>query len=61
MGKHNFVESAKHGNDYQVVIYCTWCGKVVWNFNRTDDSVKELQATIKEPCCYPLTKKEVVE
>lgn len=52
MSKHNFVESKSHGNDFQVVIFCTWCGKVVWDFNRNDKSVKELQQSVKEPCVY---------
>jgi hypothetical protein len=52
MSKHNFVESTKQTSEYQRIIYCTWCGKVAWHFNRSETSVKELQDKIKEPCVY---------
>ena len=32
MSKHNFVESEGHGSESNVVVYCTWCGLVVWSF-----------------------------
>jgi hypothetical protein len=50
--RHNFVESAGHGNEYNVVIYCKWCGKVIWHFNKSDKSVEVHQKDIKEPCIY---------
>lgn len=50
MSKHNFIESREHGGKYDVIIYCTWCGKVVWDFNRNEVSVAKLQSTVKEPC-----------
>lgn len=52
MSKHLFVESSEHGSEYAVVIYCQWCGKVVWDFNRTDKSVSELQESTPTGCVY---------
>lgn len=50
MSKHNFVESQEHGDEWQVIIYCTWCGKVAWHFNKTNWSVDHLQPLIREAC-----------
>ena len=49
MNKHNFVESKAHGSEYQVAIYCTTCGRVVWHFNTLQTSI-ELQKHVGESC-----------
>lgn len=51
--KHNFVESSRHFGEFHRVIYCTWCGLVVWNWNandRTKPSLTDLQANTGKPC-----------
>lgn len=52
MSKHNFIESKSYGTKYDVVIYCTWCGLVVWDFNRTADSINKLQQKVGKPCVH---------
>lgn len=58
MSEHNFIESRANGSDYDVVIFCTKCGKVVWHFNKLEWSKEHLQRDIKEPC---IDSKERVE
>ncbi len=45
MGKHYFHETTHLVKDshYHRLIYCEWCGIVVWDFNRLENSLKELQ------------------
>lgn len=50
LGRHNFIESDHHGSNYDVIIYCTWCGVVVWDFNRSQTSLKELQENAEKSC-----------
>lgn len=50
MNKHNFVESSGAFGVYHRIIYCNWCGVVIWNFNRTEDSVKILQLNAQTVC-----------
>ncbi len=50
MSKHNFIESTDKFGEFYRLIYCTWCGMVVWNFNASDESVVELQKRVGETC-----------
>lgn len=60
MKEHNFIESSKI-DEYHRIIYCTKCGKVVWDFNRSTEHNKELlQNNIGE--CIGISKiKELSE
>ena len=51
--KHNFVESDYHTQVYDVIIYCTDCGIVVWDWNKNENTkVKQsdLQKNVGKPC-----------
>lgn len=52
MGKHNFQETSHQTkeSDYHRIIYCVWCGIVVWDFNKSVASLKELQAKAGSEC-----------
>lgn len=53
--KHNFIESKYHTTVYDVVIYCTQCGVVVWDWNKnekTDLKQSDLQLKAGKPCVY---------
>ena len=55
MSKHKFVLTPKSEsfNEFQRLIYCEWCGLVVWNFNaneHTKPSRAEYQAKTGKPC-----------
>lgn len=51
MSLHNFIESNKHSSGHPV-IYCGWCGVVVWSFGFTDYSVETLQKNVGQPCVH---------
>lgn len=53
MSKHNFIESSDQFGEYARLIYCTWCGRVVWHFNKnekSDTKPSDLQGHVGEPC-----------
>lgn len=51
MSKHLFIETTTKVKDsqYHRLIYCQWCGLVVWNFNKYEGSL-ELQKKVGKPC-----------
>lgn len=55
MSKHNFIESSER-YEYHRIIFCEWCGLVVWHFNYRDMSKTELQAKVGQPCVHPVEK-----
>lgn len=55
MSKHNFIESSDR-YEYHRIIFCTWCGLVVWHFNHRDISIKDLQTKVGESCVHPVEK-----
>lgn len=53
MSKHNFVQSSEKFGEYTSIIYCTWCGLVVWDFNKnekTDLKQSDLQKNVGKAC-----------
>lgn len=50
MGKHFFHETTSKFGEFYRVIYCEWCGLVVWDFNKTETSLKELQLKAGDAC-----------
>lgn len=52
MSKHYFHESKGVGSNPQFyrIIYCEWCGLVVWDFNSV--AKRELQAKVGKPCVH---------
>jgi hypothetical protein len=53
MGKHYFHETESGYDKYARLIYCEWCGIVVFNFNsndRTSPTIQEYQAKAGDGC-----------
>lgn len=52
MGNHFFKESNALGKspEFYRIIFCEWCGLVAWDFNKSEKSVKELQAQVGNSC-----------
>jgi ABC-type uncharacterized transport system ATPase component len=53
VSKHNFRESTDKFGEFHRVIYCTHCGRVVWDFNKNEKSdlkQSELQSYVGESC-----------
>ena len=59
MGKHNFMESSPRFDAYHRVIFCQWCGVVVWDFNKnekTDVKQSDLQKNAQTVCKANIAK-----
>lgn len=53
MSKHHFIETRPTSSTYDRLIYCDWCGIVVWNNNanaNTTPSIKDIQAQAGHGC-----------
>lgn len=52
MSKHYFKESKALGDspEFYRIVYCEWCGIVVWDFNNTKQALQELQKNAQTSC-----------
>lgn len=53
--RHNFIETTDKFGEFHRLIYCTWCGLVVWDFNGRESSVENLQLKVGSPCMHRAT------
>ena len=47
---HNFIETTDKFGEFHRILYCTRCGTVAWDFNRSEKSIDILQKSVPQPC-----------
>ncbi len=51
MSKHYFHETSDKFDEYCRVIYCEWCGLVIWDFSKViETNMRDLQTQAGDVC-----------